>query len=454
MDHLGLDLGTTTISAAVLDADGRLLCTRTVPGGAAVAGQPWERKQDARGIEHAALSLLDGLLQEFPDIGCVGLTGQMHGIVYVDAAGQLLSPLYTWQDETGAQPGPDGKSTAARLTARTGYPLASGYGLVTLACHQAAGTIPDGAAAVCTIADYLAMRLSGRSAPCLTPSMAASLGLFDGTGFDREAVRRAGLPERLLPEVSEEAELGGGRLRVFAALGDNQASFLGAGQGRLDAPLVNIGTGKEKAQHVTNRLLKILVDKGNEEAEKPTVGTSASSTGIMAPMLTSVKRPKKHETHSSQDIVVKGVDDVLVRLSRCCNPVPGDDILGFVTRGRGVSVHRADCPNALDLKRHPERIIEVEWEGTPTAATYQVEIYIEALDRMNLLLDVTRVISEMGANVLSCNTTTHRDGMVEMRFLFQLSDLAVIERMTKRLSAIDGVFDARRMMPQGSSKKG
>lgn len=73
---------------------------------------------------------------------------------------------------------------------------------------------------------------------------------------------------------------------------------------------------------------------------------------------------------------------------------------------------------------------------------------------MNLLLDVTRVISEMGANVLSCNTTTHRDGMVEMRFLFQLSDLAVIERMTKRLSAIDGVFDARRMMPQGSSKKG
>ena len=139
MDHLGLDLGTTTISAAVLDADGRLLCTRTVPGGAAVAGQPWERKQDARGIEHAALSLLDGLLQEFPDIGCVGLTGQMHGIVYVDAAGQLLSPLYTWQDETGAQPGPDGKSMAARLTARTGYPLASGYGLVTLACHPGRG---------------------------------------------------------------------------------------------------------------------------------------------------------------------------------------------------------------------------------------------------------------------------------------------------------------------------
>ena len=221
-----------------------------------------------------------------------------------------------------------------------------------------------------------------------------------------------------------------------------------------DDMLVNIGTNKESAQHVANRLLKILVDRGTEADELPGLGASEISTGMLPPMLTSVKRPKKHEAHTSNGVVVKGIDDVLVRLSRCCNPVPGDDILGFVTRGRGVSVHRADCPNALDLKRHPERIIEVEWEGTPTAATYQVEIYIEALDRMNLLLDVTRVISEMGANVLSCNTTTHRDGMVEMRFLFQLSDLAVIERMTKRLSAIDGVFDARRMMPQGSSKKG
>ncbi len=222
-----------------------------------------------------------------------------------------------------------------------------------------------------------------------------------------------------------------------------------------DDMLVHIGTGKESAQHVANRLLKILVDKGNEEAQKPQIGMSDSSTGIMAPMLTSVKRPKKHETHSSHGIVVKGIDDVLVRLSRCCNPVPGDEILGFVTRGRGVSVHRADCPNAIDLKKHPERIIDVSWEGTPQKGTsYQVEIAIEALDRMNLLLDVTRVLSEAGANVLSCTTTTHRDSMVEMRFLFQVSDLAVIERTFKRLTDVEGVFDAHRMVPgQAGSKK-
>ena len=220
-----------------------------------------------------------------------------------------------------------------------------------------------------------------------------------------------------------------------------------------DDMFVQLGTGKESAQHVANRLLKILVDKGTAEAEKPDLGVSASSTGIMAPMLTSVKRPKRHETHAANGIVVKGVDDVLVRLSKCCNPVPGDEILGFVTRGRGVSVHRADCPNAIELKKEPERIIDVSWEGTPSASSYQVEVYIEGVDRTNLLLDVTRVFSETGANVLSCSTNTHRDGMVEMRFLFQVSDLAAIDRLIKSLAELEGVFDAHRMVPGQALRK-
>lgn len=220
-----------------------------------------------------------------------------------------------------------------------------------------------------------------------------------------------------------------------------------------DDMFVQLGTGKESAQHVANRLLKILVDKGMAEAEKPDLGVSASSTGIMAPMLTSVKRPKRHETHAANGIVVKGVDDVLVRLSKCCNPVPGDEILGFVTRGRGVSVHRADCPNAIELKKEPERIIDVSWEGTPSASSYQVEVYIEGVDRTNLLLDVTRVFSETGTNVLSCSTNTHRDGMVEMRFLFQVSDLAAIDRLIKSLAELEGVFDAHRMVPGQALRK-
>ena len=220
-----------------------------------------------------------------------------------------------------------------------------------------------------------------------------------------------------------------------------------------DDMLVNIGTNKESAQHVGNRLLKILVDRGNEEAQTPGLGASDTSTGILPPMLTSVNRPKKHEAHTSNGVVVKGIDDVLVRLSRCCNPVPGDDILGFVTRGRGVSVHRSDCPNAQELKKQPERIIDVSWDGAPASDTsYKMEVIIEALDRMNLLRDVTCTLSDMGTNVLSCTTTTHRDGMVEMRFLFQVSDISHIDIVLKKLGEIEGVFDARRMLAGGTTK--
>ena len=221
-----------------------------------------------------------------------------------------------------------------------------------------------------------------------------------------------------------------------------------------DDMLVQIGTNKESATHVSNRLLKILVDRAEKDAETPGLGSSDMSTGKLPPMLTSVKRPKKHEAHTSNGIVVKGIDDVLVRLSRCCNPVPGDDILGFVTRGRGVSVHRADCPNAQDLMQHPERIIEVSWENEPKQnASYKVEVFIEALDRMNLLRDVAVVLSDMGANVLSSSTTSHRDGMVEMRFLFQVSDIAYIDKITSKLRSIEGIFEARRMLPGEASRK-
>ena len=222
-----------------------------------------------------------------------------------------------------------------------------------------------------------------------------------------------------------------------------------------DDMLVSIGTGKEGAQHVANRLLKILVDRGTEADEAPGLGSGTMSTGKLPPMLTSVKRPKKHEAHTSNGVVVKGIDDVLVRLSKCCNPVPGDEILGFVTRGRGVSVHRADCPNAQDLKQTPERIIDVSWErDLPKNTSFKVEVLIEALDRMNLLRDVTIILSEMGANVLACSTTSHRDGMVEMRFLFQVSDIAHIDIVLGRLRDVEGVFDARRMVPKaGGGKK-
>ena len=222
-----------------------------------------------------------------------------------------------------------------------------------------------------------------------------------------------------------------------------------------DDMIVAIGTGKESAQHVANRILKTVVDRGTKEAELPGIGSSATSTGKMPPMLTSVKRPKRHETHSESGVVVKGLDDVLVRLSRCCNPVPGDQILGFVTRGRGVSVHRADCPNAKDLMREPERIIDVEWEKDPVVSTsYKVDLHVEALDRMNLLRDVVAVLAEEGVNVLNASITTQRDGVVTMHFLIQVSAVSHVDDVILGLYDVDDVFEARRMYPgEGVGKK-
>jgi GTP pyrophosphokinase len=217
-----------------------------------------------------------------------------------------------------------------------------------------------------------------------------------------------------------------------------------------DDMLVAVGTGKESTQGIANRLLKILADKGSEELDEKTLGKSDSSTGKLPPMLTSVRHPKtKKQSKPSNGIIVKGLDGVLVRLSRCCNPVPGDDIVGFITRGRGVSVHRRDCPNATSLMEHPERIIDVEWENSPHGnTTYKVEVHIDALDRMNLLRDVVAVLSEAGANVLTSSTASHRDSMVEMRFLFQVGSVSSIERILTKLKAVEGVFDAHRMMPK------
>ena len=120
-----------------------------------------------------------------------------------------------------------------------------------------------------------------------------------------------------------------------------------------------LGDGKESVKNVTNRLLKMMVD--NDEKKETDVLKPKMQTGadVSPKMITNVNTLTKKVARSDNGIIVKGIDDVMVRLSRCCNPVPGDEIIGFVTRGRGVSVHRADCPNAVDLLKDKDRIIEV-----------------------------------------------------------------------------------------------
>jgi GTP pyrophosphokinase len=155
---------------------------------------------------------------------------------------------------------------------------------------------------------------------------------------------------------------------------------------------------------------------------------------------------------SSCGVVVRGDPDLLVHLAHCCNPVAGDDIVGFITRGRGVSVHRSSCPNVKGLMEHPERMIEVEWDASG-ATQFQVEIVIEATDRMGLLKDVTIALNDAGGNILSAATQTSSEGVARLRFLIAISDASILDALLASVSRVPSVFDARRIMPgEGSNQ--
>ncbi|MFN8053284.1 MAG: bifunctional (p)ppGpp synthetase/guanosine-3',5'-bis(diphosphate) 3'-pyrophosphohydrolase [Acidimicrobiales bacterium] len=144
---------------------------------------------------------------------------------------------------------------------------------------------------------------------------------------------------------------------------------------------------------------------------------------------------------------VEGLDDVLVRIARCCTPVPGDPILGFLTRGRGVSIHRADCEIGASLARgHGERLIDVSWDDHSTG-TFSVVVEVKALDRSRLLQDVTQTLSDQQVNIVSCLTSTGTDRVSKMRFEFELGDPSHLEAILSGLRQIDSVYDASRVLP-------
>jgi GTP pyrophosphokinase len=142
-------------------------------------------------------------------------------------------------------------------------------------------------------------------------------------------------------------------------------------------------------------------------------------------------------------VVVKDAHDVWAKLARCCTPVPGDEIVGFVTRGSGVSVHRDDCTNIEHLRTQPERLVEVEW--APTAGSvFLVAIQVEALDRTRLLSDVTRVLSDAHVNILSASVATTRDRVAVSRFTFEMGDTKHLGHLLRLVRGVDGVYDAYR----------
>ncbi|MEO7267741.1 MAG: bifunctional (p)ppGpp synthetase/guanosine-3',5'-bis(diphosphate) 3'-pyrophosphohydrolase [Knoellia sp.] len=198
----------------------------------------------------------------------------------------------------------------------------------------------------------------------------------------------------------------------------------------IDGLYAAIGEGHVSAQHVVARL---VAAQGGEES-------SDDLAEVTMP------RPISNRRRRAGDpgVVVKGTSDVWVKLARCCTPVPGDDILGFVTRGAGVSVHRRDCTNASSLLSQDDKIIEVEW--APTAnSIFLVQLQVEALDRSALLSDVTRVLSESGVNILSASVHTSRDRVAGLKFTFEMGDPSHLDHVIRSVRGIAGVFDAYRI---------
>lgn len=298
MKAIGLDIGTTTVCGVLVDAKtGELLDAKTLTNDSVIESvHTYERTQDADKILVKCKNILEEYLSEQEDIVSIGVTGQMHGIVYVDENGVAVSPLYTWQDGRGdlccpdiqndiqkkltvadseivenidngnkvadnaevAELGNSAITYAAELSKITGYHMASGFGLTTNYYNTKHGLVPEEAKSFCTIPDYVAMSLAGEKRPKMHQTMAASLGLYNmkAGDFDRTSVEKAGMNPELLPEVATTSTTcgaytadmekypayAGKTIPVAVAFGDNQASFLGSVNQDCKV-LLNVGTG-------------------------------------------------------------------------------------------------------------------------------------------------------------------------------------------------------------------
>lgn len=231
------------------------------------------------------------------------------------------------------------------------------------------------------------------------------------------AMRRRNMPVNILMSASSVA-------RVADELGFPDS----------DTMFANIGEGAISAQNVIAHMVK---DSSSEEAVREVEHNVLPSA------------PAKQSKNDEVGIAVKGVKGVWVKLAKCCMPVPGDDIVGFITRMQGVSVHRTDCVNMQNLaKNQPDRVVDVEW--TSNRGTFLVKIQTEALDRGHLLSDITKVLSDHGVNIISGSQSTGEDRVATSQFTFEMADPQHLERLLADVRKIDGVFDCYRLTGQSS----
>ncbi len=200
---------------------------------------------------------------------------------------------------------------------------------------------------------------------------------------------------------------------------------------------IALGQSKISTKTVTNKLMQRL--KQGEAAVEP--------RGAAEDLIARKKGEQTKPTASSSNygIKVEGADDVMLRLAKCCRPVPGDDIVGYISLGKGITIHHEDCPNAKALRRNPERFADVSWEAE-SATSFRVELAVDAWDRPRLLEELSRAFSESGVNILEARCTVDHP-MVKDRFVVEVGDKAALKACVQRLRNIDSVFDAYRVTP-------
>ncbi len=262
MNILGIDIGTTTVTALVLSTDkSEILKSCTLKNDSFIAGRDFEKLQDPNSIIETVKSAVQNVTDSLT-IDAIGITGQMHGILYLDKDNSPCSPLMIWQDERGNEPYKNGLTYAEYLTEETGLKAASGFGLTTHFYNLINDEIPENAVMLCTIHDYLASLLTGTK-PVTHSSDGASLGFYSlkENCFDEAALEIVGINESFLPQVIKSTALAGKTdcdflpdgIPVAVAIGDNQGSFLGSVADAESSVLVNVGTGSQ-VSFVTNKV--------------------------------------------------------------------------------------------------------------------------------------------------------------------------------------------------------
>ena len=207
---------------------------------------------------------------------------------------------------------------------------------------------------------------------------------------------------------------------------------------KADDFYIALGQGKISVKTVVNKLMQRL--KSGEA-----VAGDETESRLAGVLEGRDERQRRTQDASTYGIKVEGVDDVVVRLAKCCRPVPGDEIVGYVSLGRGITIHREDCRNVSALMKAPERFTDVAWAGD-NATSYRVELQVDAWDRTRLLEDLSRTFSEVGVNILEANCST-KHPMVRNRFVVEVGDSQQLKQCVNRLRSLDAVFDAYRVTP-------